>query len=134
MRAFCWGLREMRAEIAFGSATGAGVVAGGGVVAVPPVGDSPVVGVVGAVGAGAVVAGAVAVDDFLPRAIPAAFPDFGLAVPFDEPFTFGADAFGAFAPPLAACTEPFGPFGAASAAGTVIVAVTNDIATTIENG
>ena len=152
--AFCCGLREMRAEIAFGSGAGAGV-AGGVVGVLSPVpvagvGSVPVEGVDPPAGGVVVEADATAGADFFADAMrdpfpdfalsdplcePLVFPDFGLADPFGDPLTFvAAGAFGAFEPPLATCTCAFGPLLASALAGTMIVAVTSDTTTNDGNG
>ena len=145
--AFCWGLRAIFAEMAFGSGAGAGVV--GGVVGVLPSVPVPVVGcvpVVGVVVDDAVEADAIAGADFFadvirdplpefalsdPLCDPPVLPDFGLPDILGDPLTFVAA--GPFEPPFATCTCGFGPL-ASAAAGTTIVAVTSDTATKNGNG
>jgi hypothetical protein len=152
-RAFCSGLREMRAEIAFGS--GAGVVVAGGVVALP---DSvPVVVPVLPVDVPvALVDDVVTVDvDAVARLRPdatfAVLSDFALPDAFDNPFvalsdlvlpdTFGdpvvlgdAVVVGLFEPPFATRTPDFGLFGPWAAAGATVVTVANDSANAIASG
>jgi hypothetical protein len=154
-RAFCWGLRAIFVEIAFGSGAGAGVV--GGVVGVlpsvpvPGAGSVPGVGVdppvVGVVVGDVVEADATAGADFFADVIRDPLPDFGLSDPLCDPLIFPdfglADAFGgpltflvagAFEPPFATCTFAFGPLLPSAAAGTTIVAVTSETATKNGNG
>ena len=124
-RAFCSGLREMRAEIAFGS--GAGVVVAGDVVAPPdsvPVAvpvllvDVPV-----APADDVVAAGVDAVARLLADAPFAVLSDFAL------PDTFGDQV--VFEPPFATCTPAFGPW---AAAGATVVTVANDRDIAITHG
>ena len=149
-RAFCSGLREMRAEIAFGS--GAGVVVAGDVVALPdsvpvvvpvlPV-DVPV-----ALADDVVAAGVDAVARSLTDAPFAVLSDFALPDAFDDAFvalsdlvlpdTFGdpvvlgdAVVAGLFEPPFATCTPAFGPW---AAAGATVVTLANDSPNAITHG
>jgi hypothetical protein len=156
--AFCCGLREMRAEIAFGSGAGVGVVGVLPSVPVPGVGSGPGVGSVPVVGVeppvGDVVGDVLEADeataaDFFPDAMRGPFPefapsdplcepltrpDFGLVDPLRDPLTLVAAGFGAFEPLFATCTCDFGPLPASAAAGTTIVAVTSETATNSGNG
>ena len=148
-RAFCCGLREMRAEIAFGS--GAGVVVAGGVVPLP--GSVPVVvpvllvEVPLALADGVVAAGVGAVADFFADALPesalpdtfdpafVALPDLVLPDSVGDPLVLDdAVVVELFGPPFGACTLAFGPFDAWAAAGARIVRVGTDSANEITNG
>ena len=126
-RAFCCGLREMRAEIAFGS--GAGVVVAGDVVALPE--SVPVVVPVSLVD-DVVAAGVDAVSRLLAAAPFAVLSDLVLPDAFGDPVVLGdAAVVGLFEPPCATCTPAFGPW---AAAGATAVTVANDSANAITHG
>jgi hypothetical protein len=158
-RAFCCGLRERRAEISFGSATG--VVEAGGVVElpgsvpvvvpVPPADPLPLVDDV-------VVAGVEAAADFFvdpafavlsdftppdlsdfapPDTFPASVPLPDVVLPdiFGDPLVLDdAVVVELFGPPFGACTLAFGPFDASAVAGAIIVMPATDSPNEITSG